>query len=125
MKKPRTDSDDNVELVVRDRSARVFRLPREKMRGLVSLIREHEVKQDDQLISADEVFKSLYEKYGKVGTVIRGARAKEGLTQTELAKKLGGTQADISQMETSKRPVGKKMAHRLAEIFETDYRIFL
>lgn len=116
---------NEVELILRDRYPRVFKLPREKAKGLFSLIREHEITKNDQLVSADEVFKDLYDKYGKVGTIIRGARSKGGLTQAELAKKLGVTQADVSQMETNRRPVGKKMARRLAKVFNTDYRIFL
>ena len=124
MKKPRIKNE--VEVIVRDRSSRVFRLSREKARGILSLIQEHEVHGDDlTAVPADEVFKDLYEKYGRAGTAIRGARSRDGLTQADLAKKLKVTQSDISQMETSRRSVGKKMALRLAQVFKTDYRIFL
>ena len=41
------------------------------------------------------------------------------------ARKLGVTQGDLSKMENRKRSVGKQMAHRLAKVFNTDYRVFL
>ena len=59
------------------------------------------------------------------GAVLKGSRIKEGLTQKELAKKLGVLPHHISEMERAKRPIGKKIAHRLAKIFKTSYRLFL
>ena len=56
---------------------------------------------------------------------LRGARKKEGLTQEELANLLEISQTNISQMEHGKRPIGKKMAHRLAKVLNVDYRAFL
>ncbi len=76
-------------------------------------------------IPADEFFAEFYEKYGKVGTTLRNFRAREHLTQKVLAEKLGITQGHVSEMEWGRRPVGKKMAHKLAELFNIDYRLFL
>lgn len=59
------------------------------------------------------------------GEALRGARAKEGLTQKALAAKLGVSQANLSQMEHDARPIGKAMAKRLAGILDVDYRLFL
>lgn len=56
---------------------------------------------------------------------LRGSRHKARLTQVELAEQLGVQQAHLSQMENGKRPIGKKMALRLARIFSCDYRAFL
>jgi transcriptional regulator with XRE-family HTH domain len=77
------------------------------------------------LVPAAEVFKHIDQKYGKMGAVLRGYRLREGLTQEQLAKKLKALQSHVSQMEHSKRPIGKAMAKKLAKIFNTDYRIFL
>ena len=59
------------------------------------------------------------------GIILRGSRHKEGITQKALAELLGILPHHISEMEHGKRPIGKKLAHRLAKIFNTDYRIFL
>ena len=114
-----------VEFIYRDKSSRVFRLPKDKATGLLSLISDFEVTLDEQLISSEEVFKGLIDKYGRSGSVIRGCRSRDDLSQFELAKKLGIPQSDVSQMENGKRPIGKKMAIRLAKIFKTNYRVFL
>ena len=59
------------------------------------------------------------------GTVIRGLRCRDGLTQQALAKLTGIPQRHISEMENGKRPIGKQNAHKLATAFNTDPRIFL
>ena len=56
---------------------------------------------------------------------LRGLRTREGLTQAELAEKLGVKQHHISEMENGKRPIGAEMAHRLEETFGTPYKAFL
>ncbi len=74
-----------------------------------------------------EFFKEDLEKRGEVGVYLRGIRIREGLTQKELAKKLGQStsQHHISEMEHGKRNISKEMAKRLGEILHTDYRMFL
>lgn len=56
---------------------------------------------------------------------LRGLRQREGLTQVEMGKMLGIPQGNLSQMEHGKRPIGKQMAKRLANLFKTDYHLFL
>lgn len=56
---------------------------------------------------------------------LRGLRIREGLTQEALGKLLGIDQTNISKMERGKRNIGKSIAKRLADLFKTDYRIFL
>ena len=57
--------------------------------------------------------------------MLRGSRHKAEMTQQELAETLGINQHHISEMENGKRPIGKEMAKRLAQVFKIDYRIFL
>ena len=59
------------------------------------------------------------------GVCLAGARRKEGLTQKELAGMIGVPQSNISEMETGKRTIGKKMAKRLAKITNVGYKLFL
>lgn len=60
------------------------------------------------------------------GTVLRGARLKEEMTQKELADKTGIPQRHISEMENGKRAIGKNRAEKLASALNVpDYRIFL
>lgn len=60
------------------------------------------------------------------GTALKGARLREGLTQKQVAEKTGIPQRHISEMETGKRPIGRKRAEILAEALRvSDYRVFL
>ena len=61
----------------------------------------------------------------EAGIVLAGCRYRENMTQKELAQKLGVKQHHISEMENGKRSIGKKLAHRLAKILKTNYKVFL
>ena len=120
MKKPLT------KVTVLGAKVESFFVTEEKLRDVTRLLEKCSVRHEEsvpwrQVFEKSESFK----KYGEAGTMIRGGRVKEGLTQQELADKLGITQGDLSKMEHSKRPIGKKMAHKLAKILRVDYRVFL
>lgn len=100
----------------------LYLVPKEKAAGLQSLLNDYRM---DDFVPAAEVFADLYSKYGRAGTAVRGFRVREDLSQNELAKKLGCPQSWISGWESGKRPLGKKMARKLADVFGTDYRVFL
>ncbi len=57
--------------------------------------------------------------------VLAGARGKEGITQRELARRVGIPQRHISEMERGKRPIGKEMAKKMAKALKIDYRVLL
>ncbi len=59
------------------------------------------------------------------GTCLAGARNKKGLTQVALFEFTGIPRRHISEMENSKRPIGKMIAKKLAEVLDVDYRVFL
>lgn len=82
-------------------------------------------REEGKSIPWRESAKELIEKYSEAGLTLRGNRYKNDMTQKQLAERLGISQHHISEMENGKRPIGKAMAKRLAEVFETDYRIFL
>lgn len=69
--------------------------------------------------------KDRLEKYKKSGIVLRGARYREGLSQTELAMKSGVAQNEISKIENGKRGVGEKVAKKLAKILNIDYLLLI
>lgn len=59
------------------------------------------------------------------GVVLEGYRLRDGLTQAELAGKLGMKQHHVSEMETGKRTISKKTALKLGEIFNEKFKVFL
>ncbi len=72
-----------------------------------------------------EIAKENIKKYTEVGLAVRGARHKAELTQAQLAKKLRIPLYHVSEMEYGKRAIDEKMAHRLAEILNVNYKVFL
>jgi DNA-binding XRE family transcriptional regulator len=98
---------------------RRYQLPDEKINQIQEAIAIILESEDESLFLA-EVFPDLHP-----GSAIRGLRLREGLTQEQLAGRLGIKRNNLSEMENGKRPIGKNMAKRLAEILHTNYKVFL
>ncbi len=79
----------------------------------------------EKSIPASDALPELADDSLRPATMLRGARYKAGWTQKDLATALDMKQHHVSEMENGKRPIGKAMAKRLAEVFECDYRIFV
>ena len=72
-----------------------------------------------------DVAKKEINKYSEPGVMLKGCRYKKNITQVQLSKALDVQQNHISEMENGKRSIGKEMAKRFADFFNTDYRVFL
>lgn len=59
------------------------------------------------------------------GISLRVHRENAKLTQKALAEKISVKQHHISEMENSKRPIGKELAKKIATVLGTDYREYL
>jgi len=120
--------DQTIKVIVFGSRTKKFIISQKNSNKLINFLENIDSEKDrDELIPFDEIdaFKKLEKKYGKVGTTIRGYRARDGLTQKELALKLGIHQTHVSEIENKKRVVGKALAHKLAKVFRTNYRLFL
>jgi len=123
MKMRRTNGE--VKIQVGEKKSRLFLVPKDRAEGIVRLLQDFEVKDAKQTIPWREGVQDLIEKYTEPGVALKGARAKAGLSQNELADKLKIPQSHISDMENGRRPIGKKMAKRLAEALKMGYKVFL
>lgn len=103
-----------------------FKVPKETAKAVLVLLRSA-VSSDDEIVSAknSKTIQSIDAKFGRPGASLQGARVKEGLSQVDLAGKLGISQTNLSKMELGKRPIGKAMAKRISSILNVDYRLFL
>ena len=82
----------------------------------------------ENYMSASEMRAILKKKDPLISTpggAIRAYRAREEMTQEMLAKKSSIKQGHISEMEQNKRPIGVKVAKKLAQVLRCDYRRFL
>ena len=114
-----------IEITIRDGAKRkLFLVPSEKANAIETLIKE-EPSSDNELIDAGEVFPDLRDPEKRPFVVFRGIRAKTGLTQEEVAERLGITQAEVSKIECGKRPIGKAVDKKIEQAFKIDYRRLL
>jgi plasmid maintenance system antidote protein VapI len=74
----------------------------------------------DELYTFEEVFPEAHS-----GMAVRGFRNRDGLSQEELAERLGITQTRVSEFENGRRRIGINMAKCLSAIFDIPYRAFL
>lgn len=65
------------------------------------------------------------DKFGEAAVALRGLRYRDGLTQQDLAEKLGIYRHHISEMENGKRSISKEMAKKLGNVFNVNYKLFL
>ena len=120
---------EQIQILIRSDRDQVFVGPKSKLRPLLKLLTQNDFKPStrdkDDTISWEVLAKDHIEQYSQPGLALRGARIKENLTQVDLSKILKVPQYNISKMENGVRPIGKKMAKRLADILKVDFRIFL
>ena len=110
---------------IMDDTPRTFLIPKSEVKNVIRLIEKKAVQEEVESVPWEEVFKDRFEKTGKPAVMLRGARTKEGMSQVQLAEKLGIDQADLSKMENGKRPIGKKMAKKLGKLLRIHYQLFL
>ena len=115
------------ELKIDDEDSRLYTLPMSKAKAILNLVRGYEVLGSDgePLVSIEDVFPDMKDDRKRPAAILRGYRNRDEFSQIDLAKRLGITQADISNMERGRRSISKKMAEKLAKIFKTSYRVFL
>lgn len=116
-----------IEIAIRDGAKKkLFLVPLEKASAIETLIKDVLRNDDgDKLMDIGEVFPDLRDPEKCRFIVFRGIRTKTGLTQEQLASRLGISQADVSKIERGKRTIGKALAKKIEKEFKIDYRRFL
>ena len=89
------------------------------------IVKSPSKKEASDTINAEDFFSNVDEKYSKAGALLKGLRYREDLNQTEFAKRINVTQADLSKMENGKRRIGRTLAQRIAKEFGINYRSLL
>lgn len=91
---------------------------------IIPVLEELQVETVGELSSFEEEF--LAETGLPIYAInLRGLREREDLTQEEFGKRINVDRVNISHMERGKRSIGKDIAKRIAQEFDTDYRLFL
>ncbi|OHD71164.1 MAG: hypothetical protein A2W19_15355 [Spirochaetes bacterium RBG_16_49_21] len=84
------------------------------------------VEDDEWVLAAETEWYKKTKARMKPGGHLRAYRVSRGFTQPQLGKALRGiSKQNISDMENGRRPIGKEVAKKLAEIFNTSVEKFL
>ena len=92
----------------------------EEIKKVVACLGGVEEKEKNELVPWQDAFPDFHN-----GITLRGFRQRDGLSQGDLAEKIGAKQNHISEMESGKRAIGKSMAKKLSNVFNTSYKVFL
>jgi len=71
-------------------------------------------------------FKKYYDEFGKqleIAYLILQMRKEYGLSQKELAKKLGTTQSNVARIEAGQQNFTTATLQRIAEVFDREVKI--
>jgi DNA-binding XRE family transcriptional regulator len=116
-----------IEISIRDGAKKkLFLVPFEKAFAIETLIKDVPRNTDgDELFDIGDVFPAMRDSEKRRFIVFRSIRSKTGLTQEQLAERLGISQTDVSKIECGKRTIGKALAKKIEKEFKIDYRRFL
>ena len=107
-----TDQTCKVVIEMPDKAKRLSFVPTKHLQKLEAFLEKYGQSESTPW---EELATERIAKYKKSGLVLRGARYREGLSQKELAKRCGISQENISKMENGQRPIGVKVAKKLAK----------
>ena len=74
----------------------------------------------------DPEFKKWYDYHGKQLEISYGLlqlRKKKGMTQVELAKKIGTTQSNVARMETGQQNFTVEMLNKIAKVYGKELKV--
>jgi ribosome-binding protein aMBF1 (putative translation factor) len=88
-----------------------------------------EAKPEDDGEELIEITKSEWFKKTEAetapGDVLRSLRTMRGMRQAALAKKIGVQPRQVSDMENGRAPIGKKMARKIGDALNMNWKHFL
>ena|SRR3989344_5670594 len=93
-------------------------------RSLIGFLRSLQDTSKESIV-AEKIFPDTQDPVKRIGIIFRSIRFKYNLTQSEVAKRLGIDQSDVSKIEKGKRSIGKALAKRIEKEFGIDYRRLL
>ena len=102
-----------------------FLVPEAAVKGLLILFKDYEIKDEEYMDAKEASAAHLFAGSSKAAVRLRGFRHRDGLTQANLAKEMKTTQSVIASLESGKRPISYKIAHKLAKFFDTSIDAFM
>lgn len=105
---------------------KIYLLPDDKKESVFIMLEALGIKLKHPTdILAKDLLAPLYKKLPKGAIHLRTARTKEGLSQKDLMNKTGIPVYNISKMENGSRPIGSKLAAKIAKALKINIKLLL
>jgi DNA-binding XRE family transcriptional regulator len=104
---------------------RLYLVPKNAANAVATLLEGFNEALKEEAIDARELYPELKDPIKRAAIAFHGARLRLGLTQKQMADKIGLSQSDISKIEKGEREISRKLALRIGKAFEIDYKRFL
>jgi len=127
----------NLQFIVDEKEYYFTNVPTVKIQSILSTLSQEKsydetaASYSDEFITVDELMQPDLESIGGIeeyrssAHMVKSARTGNEMTQVQLSESLAMDQRNLSQIENAKRPVGKKLAQKLAKVFNLNYKVFL
>lgn len=96
------------------------------MKKIKKIIKAPDFEKDLQKELKNPKFKKYYDYYGKqleIAYTILQLRKKQGLSQAQLAKKIGTKQSNVARMEAGQQNFTTDTLQKIAAAFNSDLKI--
>src|SRR5262245_51922461 len=110
--------------ITEGKTRRLYLVPKDAAHAVATLLAGFS---EDDKTSADarELYPELTDPAQRAAIAFHGARIRLGLTQKQMADKIGLSQSDVSKIEKGEREISRKLAVRIGESLGIDYKRFL
>ena len=115
-------SEITIRSPIRGIRSRSFDVPSRIVSNIISIVKDYE---KEKTIDWRDAFSKEIKELGESAIALKGARARENMTQKKLARLLGTSQVYISQLENGQKEINKQMAKKLEKVFNINYKVFL
>ena len=104
----------------------LYLVRKEAASAFVTLLKRlDESSENEDFVDAEDLYPKLKDPVAGPAISFHGMRLRHGLTQKQMAEKIGVSQSDVSKIEKGERPIGKKLAMRMGQALGIDYKRFL
>ena len=109
--------------ITEGKKQRLYLVPKDAAQAVATLLKGFD--KAEKSIDARELYPELNDPVKRAAIAFHGTRLRLGLTQKEMAEKLGLSQSDVSKIEKGEREISRKLAMRIGEKLGIDYKRFL
>lgn len=104
---------------------RLYLVPQDAAHAVATLLEGLDEGDESGSADARELYPELNDPVKRVAIAFHGTRLRLGLTQKQMAEKIGLSQSDVSKIEKGEREISRKLAIRIGKALKIDYRRFL